>query len=108
VVAWDRVDTTRGSRIRAGERWVHGLRVPPAVRRALPTSEAPGIEDTRRHIEKHVRAGVIASADPVLLTQWTSKAWGGEDLELWEKLVRVAPAGATRSLAQAQGAATHG
>jgi hypothetical protein len=68
----------------------------------LPTSEAPGIEHTRRRIEQRVRAGVIASADPDLLTQWTSTPWGAEDLELWEKLVRVAPAGATRTLAQAE------
>jgi hypothetical protein len=68
----------------------------------LPTSEAPGIEDTRRHVEQHVRAGVIASGDPGLLTQWTGKPWGREDLELWEKLVRVAPAGATRSLAETE------
>lgn len=68
----------------------------------LPTSEAPGIEHTRRRIEQRVRAGVIASADPGLLTQWTSTPWGAEDLELWEKLVRVAPAGATRTLAQGE------
>jgi hypothetical protein len=68
----------------------------------LPTSEAPGIEHIRRHIEQHVRAAVIASADPGLLTRWTGMPWGGEDLELWERLVTVAPAGATRTLAQAE------
>jgi hypothetical protein len=68
----------------------------------LPTSEAPGIEKKRRYVEQHLRAGVIASADPDLLVRWTGTPWGGEDLELWEKLVKVAPGGATRSLAQAE------
>jgi hypothetical protein len=45
---------------------------------------------------------VIASADPGLLRQCTRTPWGSEDLELWERLVRVAPAGTTRSLAQAE------
>jgi hypothetical protein len=68
----------------------------------LPLSEAPGVARTRRRVEQHARAGVIAAADPSLLTQWTGTSWGSEDLELWELLATVAPAGATRSLALAE------
>jgi transcriptional regulator of acetoin/glycerol metabolism len=68
----------------------------------LPLSQAPGIERTRRRVEQQARAGLIAAADPALLQQWTGTPWGDEDLELWELLVRTAPAGATRSLALAE------
>jgi hypothetical protein len=68
----------------------------------LPLSEAPGVARTRRRVEQHARAGVIAAADPGLLTRWTGTSWGSEDLELWELLATVAPAGATRSLALAE------
>ena len=70
----------------------------------LPLSEAPGIAGARRRVEQQLRAAVIASADPGLLTAWTRMPCGQDDLELWETLATVAPYGATRSLARARAA----
>ena len=65
----------------------------------LPPSEAPGVEQLRRRVERQVRAGLLSAADPGLLLRWTRTSWGRDDLEVWEALARTAPAGAVRSLA---------
>jgi GAF domain len=65
----------------------------------LPTSQAPGVERIRRRVEQHVRAGLVSAADPALLLRWSRTPWGRDDLEMWELLARIAPAGAVRSLA---------
>jgi len=53
-------------------------------------------------VEQQLRAAVLASADPGLLIGWTRTPSGQDDLQLWETLLRVAPYGATRSLARAR------
>jgi hypothetical protein len=65
----------------------------------LPTSEAPGVEQLRRRVEQQVRTGLLGAADPGLLLRWTRTPSGRDDLEVWEMLARIAPAGAVRSLA---------
>jgi hypothetical protein len=69
----------------------------------LPLSEAPAIERTRRTLEQRVRAAVLASANPRLLSRWTNATWGRDDLQAWELLAKTAQAGGpTRAVARAE------
>jgi GAF domain len=65
----------------------------------LPMSQAPGVERMRRRVEQQIRAGLVGAADPAVLLRWSRTQWGSDDLEIWELLARIAPAGAVRSLA---------
>lgn len=67
---------------------------------ALP--QAPGMEQTRWLLEQRLRAGVLGSADPDLLSRWTSTRWLRDDPRAWELLAGRAHASASRSLARAQ------
>lgn len=64
----------------------------------LPRSEAPGVLEQRQWLDTQLRSAVIASADPQVLQSW-SEQFGFEDLEPWERLVTVLPAGSGRRAA---------
>lgn len=64
----------------------------------LPRSEAPAVREQRQWLDTLVRSAVIASADPAVLQSWTER-FGFEDLEPWERLAAVLPAGSGRRAA---------
>jgi GAF domain len=61
----------------------------------LPRSEAPAVMAQRRWLETQLRSAVLASADPDLLGGWADR-FGFDDLEIWERLTAVLPAGSGR------------
>jgi hypothetical protein len=58
----------------------------------LPSSEAPGVRAQRDWLDTQLRSAVIASGDPRVLQAWTER-FGFDDLEPWERLAAVLPAG---------------
>ncbi len=69
----------------------------------LPRSRAPGIEQVRDALVADLRAGVLASRDPLVLETWVDRSDGGEDWQAWERLVELsAPASASRARARAR------
>ncbi|MEV7329045.1 GAF domain-containing protein [Micromonospora sp. NPDC093244] len=62
----------------------------------LPGSDAPGVARLRRLIDGQLRAAVLASADPTLLTAWTATPAGADDLAAWQALARALPVGTPR------------
>ncbi|MEU1678883.1 GAF domain-containing protein [Micromonospora zamorensis] len=62
----------------------------------LPGSDAPGVTRLRRLIDGHLRAAVLATADPALLAAWTATPAGADDLVAWQALARALPVGAPR------------
>ncbi len=64
----------------------------------LPASEAPGVVSERDWLDTQLRSAVIASGDPRLLQDW-SERFGFDDLEPWERLAAVLPAGSARRAA---------
>lgn len=64
----------------------------------LPRSEAPAVREQRQWLDTLLRSAVLASADPALLQSWTER-FGFEDLEPWERLAAVLPAGSGRRAA---------
>ena len=61
----------------------------------LPSSEAPAVVTQRRWLETQLRSAVLASASPELLSGWAER-FGFDDLEVWERLTAVLPAGSPR------------
>src|SRR5262245_27091099 len=59
----------------------------------LPTSDAPAVVERRRWLEIELRSAVLAEGDPPTTYAWASGA-GFDDLAVWERLARTAPAGA--------------
>lgn len=66
----------------------------------LPESEAPGIIERRQWLETRLRAAVLSCADHGPLTEWAER-FGFDDLEAWEHLTGVLPAGSGRQAAAA-------
>lgn len=62
----------------------------------LPGSDAPGVTRLRRLLDGQLRAGVLATRDPAPLYAWTRSAWGSDDLQMWEALAGLLPAGSPR------------
>lgn len=58
----------------------------------LPSSEAPGVTRQRRWLELQLRSAVLEARDPDLLFGWAER-FGFDDLQLWERLVAILPAG---------------
>jgi len=58
----------------------------------LPSSEAPYMVTQRRWLEVQLRSAVLASGSPGLLSGWAER-FGFEDLQAWERLTAVLPAG---------------
>jgi GAF domain-containing protein len=58
----------------------------------LPSSEAPHVVAQRRWLDVRLRSAVLASGGPELLSDWAER-FGFEDLQVWERLTAVLPAG---------------
>lgn len=58
----------------------------------LPSSEAPHVVTQRRWLDVQLRSAVLASGSPGLLSEWAER-FGFEDLQAWERLAAVLPAG---------------
>ncbi len=59
----------------------------------LPHSEAPGVAELRGDLERGLRAAVLSAGQPDFLLSWVRARWGAEDLEAWQRLCAVLPAG---------------
>ncbi len=49
----------------------------------LPRSTAPGVVRLREAVEAGLRAAVLHSGTPDLMSTWTRSAWGSDDYEMW-------------------------
>jgi hypothetical protein len=56
----------------------------------LPSSAAPGVAEQREWLDTMVRSAVLASSDPDLVRTWADRT-GHDDLQVWERLARIAP-----------------
>ena len=59
----------------------------------LPRSEAPGVAELRGDVHRGLRAAILAAGQPEFLVGWTRSRWGADDLEMWQRLRAVLPAG---------------
>ncbi|HKS99817.1 MAG TPA: transcriptional regulator [Rugosimonospora sp.] len=56
----------------------------------LPASAAPGVAAQRVWLDTLIRSAVLASSDPDPVRAWADRD-GFDDLEVWERLARIAP-----------------
>ena len=49
----------------------------------LPRSTAPGVVRLREQLHHSLRAALLASREPDLMSTWTRTAWGSDDYEVW-------------------------
>jgi hypothetical protein len=66
----------------------------------LPYSEAPGVLTHRHWLETQIRSAVLASGSPEILATWAERL-GFDDLQVWERLTAVLPAGSARQASAA-------
>lgn len=59
----------------------------------LPRSTAPGVVRLRAQLHQGLRAAVLASHEPDLLSTWTRSSWGADDYDLWLAQREVHPPG---------------
>lgn len=81
--------------------------VPAALRMfrgpLLPRSTAPGVVRMREALTHQLRAAVLASGQPDLVSSWTRSAWGADDYEAWARQRDLlAPGSPLWALAQGQ------
>jgi hypothetical protein len=69
----------------------------------LPRSTAPGVVRMRESLTHQLRAAVLASGQPDLVSSWTRSAWGADDYEAWARQRDLlAPGSPLWALAQGQ------
>ena len=69
----------------------------------LPRSVAPGVVRLRDTLTEQMRAAVLHSGQPDLMSAWTRSSWGGDDYEIWLRQRDLLPPGSPLwSLAQGQ------
>lgn len=49
----------------------------------LPRSTAPGVVRLREQLHLSLRAAVLRSREPDLISTWTRASWGADDYEMW-------------------------
>ncbi|MET8520550.1 GAF domain-containing protein [Nocardioides sp. NPDC004968] len=59
----------------------------------LPRSVAPGVVRLRETLAQQLRAAVLQSGQPDLVSTWTRSAWGADDYEMWLRLRTLLPSG---------------
>lgn len=59
----------------------------------LPRSCAPGIVRLRETLAQQLRAALLRSDQPDLISTWTRSAWGADDYEMWTRLRDLLPPG---------------
>jgi hypothetical protein len=50
----------------------------------LPRSTAPGVVRLREQLHHSLRAALLASHEPDLMSAWTRTSWGADDYEVWQ------------------------
>ncbi|WP_244907386.1 GAF domain-containing protein [Arthrobacter woluwensis] len=69
----------------------------------LPRSTAPGVVRLREGLSHQLRAALLHSRQPDLISAWTRSAWGSDDYELWTRQRDLLSPGAPlRALAEGQ------
>lgn len=69
----------------------------------LPRSTAPGVVRLREQLHHSLRAALLASREPDLMSTWTRTAWGSDDYEMWlAQRAVVAATSPTRALVEGQ------
>ncbi|GCE78269.1 GAF domain-containing protein [Cellulomonas biazotea] len=68
----------------------------------LPRSVAPGVERLRDDLQADLRAAVLASPEPGVLSRWVASDEGSDDWQAWQRLAVLAPRG-TPAQVQARG-----
>jgi hypothetical protein len=58
----------------------------------LPSSDARAVVELRHRLDSRLRTAVLASYDSDLIDSWAASA-GADDLEVWERLAGLLPAG---------------
>jgi hypothetical protein len=61
----------------------------------LPSSDAKAVVELRHRLDSRLRSAVLASYDSDALDTWLSGV-GADDLEVWERLAGILPAGSPR------------
>ncbi|WP_073385528.1 helix-turn-helix domain-containing protein [Jatrophihabitans endophyticus] len=56
----------------------------------LPHSDAPGVVERRRVLERRLRAVVLASGQVDLMAAWTRSRWGADDRDVWARQLDLA------------------
>lgn len=59
----------------------------------LPRSVAPGVERIREDLSADLRAAVLASPLPGVVSRWVASDEGADDWQAWERLAWLAPKG---------------
>lgn len=49
----------------------------------LPRSAGPGVVRLRENLHESMRAALLTSREPDLMSTWTRSAWGADDYEMW-------------------------
>ncbi|PUA82954.1 transcriptional regulator [Nocardioides currus] len=49
----------------------------------LPRSTAPGVVRLREQLHHSLRAAVLGSREPDLMSTWTRSSWGADDYDMW-------------------------
>lgn len=69
----------------------------------LPRSTAPGVVRLRAILTEQVRAAILHSNQPDLMSAWTRSSWGADDYEVWlRQRDLLSPGSPLWSLAQGQ------
>ncbi|HEY0646181.1 MAG TPA: GAF domain-containing protein [Nocardioides sp.] len=69
----------------------------------LPRSTAPGVVRLREQLHHSLRAALLATREPDLMSTWTRTAWGADDYEVWlAQRDVIAPASPMRALVEGQ------
>ena len=69
----------------------------------LPRSTAPGVVRLREQLHHSLRAALLASREPDLMSTWTRTAWGADDYDVWlAQREVIAPASPVRALVEGQ------
>jgi hypothetical protein len=59
----------------------------------LPRSTAPGVVRLREQLHHGLRAAVLASREPDLMSTWTRSSWGVDDYDMWTAQGQAVKAG---------------
>ena len=69
----------------------------------LPRSTAPGVVRLREQLHHSLRAALLASREPDLMSSWTRTAWGADDYDVWlAQREVIAPRSPMRAMVEGQ------
>jgi hypothetical protein len=62
----------------------------------LPASSAPGVEQIRDDLHRHLRGRLLAGSDPDALLAFADTPYGREDFDVWSRALAVLPPSSSR------------